>query len=138
MALRVRVCRTSDLVPGALQAFAVRGVTWPVIVTFVDGAIVAVPGVCPHEDVSLADGSLEDGTLTCHGHGYGFDLRTGRCTHDASLELRRYPVTIIDDEIWQRRSSPAGARSVAGTSCPEKRAAPACYSSVSRSESAPV
>jgi nitrite reductase/ring-hydroxylating ferredoxin subunit len=100
MALRVYVCRLADVVPGELRAFAVRDVTWPVIVTTVDDELVAVPGVCPHEDVALYAGHLDGPSLVCPGHGYGFDLRTGRCTHDASLELRRYPITIVGDEIW--------------------------------------
>src|SRR3982750_1107709 len=53
------------------------------------GARAAAQGVSPHEDVELATGRLERGELTCRGHGYVFDLRTGRCAHDASLELRR-------------------------------------------------
>jgi nitrite reductase/ring-hydroxylating ferredoxin subunit len=100
MALRVRVCMRSDVQAGKLSAFDVEGVTWPVLVTVVDGEVIAVPGVCPHEDVELADGRLERGELTCRGHGYVFDLRTGRCGHDAKLELRRYPVTVIKGEIW--------------------------------------
>jgi len=100
MALRVFVCRLADVVAGEIRAFSVEGVTWPVIVTYVDGELVACPGVCPHEDVSLADGDLEGATITCPGHGYKFDLHTGRCKHDAGLELRRYPITVIGDEIW--------------------------------------
>jgi toluene monooxygenase system ferredoxin subunit len=100
MALRVRVCAQGDVIDGALRAFAVAGVTWPVIVTRVDGELVAVPGVCPHEDVALADGELRGDTIICPGHGYAFDLRTGRCKHDAGLELRRYPITVIGDQIW--------------------------------------
>lgn len=100
MALRVRVCRLADLADGELHAFAVAGVTWPVIATLVDGAVVAVPGVCPHEDVGLADGHRDGATLVCPGHGYRFDLRTGRCGHDPALTLRRYPVTVIGDEVF--------------------------------------
>jgi len=100
MALRVRVCSLDDVADGELRAFAVSGVTWPVIVTRVDGELVAVPGVCPHEDVALATGELRDGSIVCAGHGYAFDLRTGRCAHDPSLELRRYPITLIGRELW--------------------------------------
>ncbi len=100
MALRVRVCKLADVVPGELRSFAVEGVTWPVIVTIVDGELVACPGVCPHEDVALADGDLTGATITCPGHGYMFDLHTGRCRHDPGLELRRYPITIVGDEVW--------------------------------------
>ncbi len=100
MALRVRACRLADVVEGELRAFAVRGVTWPVIVTRVDGELVAVPGVCPHEDVALTDGHLDGVAVVCPGHGYRFDLRTGRCQHDPALALRRYPITIVGDEVW--------------------------------------
>ena len=100
MALRVRVCKLVEVVAGELRAFAVTGVTWPVIVTIVDGELVACPGVCPHEDVALWQGELHGSEITCPGHGYMFDLQTGRCRHDAGLELRRYPVTIVGDEVW--------------------------------------
>ena len=100
MALRVRVCALVDIVDNELRAFQVKGVTWPVLVTRVDGEILATAGVCPHEDVSLADGYLDGATLVCPGHAYGFDLHTGRCRHDASLLLRRYAVTVVGDEVW--------------------------------------
>ena len=101
MALRVRVCTRAEIVAGELRAFAVHGVTWPVIVTIVDdGTMVAVPGVCPHEDVALWDGHLEGTRIICPGHGWGFDVITGVCRSAAYLELRRYPITIVGDEIW--------------------------------------
>lgn len=100
MALRVRVCAVGDVIAGELRAFAVPGVTWPVIVTRIDGALVAVPGVCPHEDVALWDGELRGHAIVCPGHGYAFDVRTGRCKHDPGLELRRYPITQLGDDLW--------------------------------------
>ena len=96
----MRVCRVADVAAGELRAFAVAGVTWPVIVTYVDGALVATAGVCPHEDVALADGDLDGTAIVCPGHGYRFDVRSGRCQHDPGLELRRYPVTVVGDEVW--------------------------------------
>ena len=100
MALRVRVCAIGDVVAGELRAFAVAGVTWPVIVTRVEGKLVAVAGVCPHEDVALAGGELCGYAIVCPGHGYAFDLGTGRCKHDPGLELRRYPITLVGGELW--------------------------------------
>lgn len=100
MALRVRVCRLDEVRDDEVNAFRVAGVTWPVIVVRHEGELVATPGVCPHEDVGLADGHLDGSLLVCPGHGYGFDLRTGRCRHDASLVLRRYAVTVVGDEVW--------------------------------------
>lgn len=100
MALRVRVCSLADIVPDELRAFPVRGVTWPVLVTSVDGELFAMPGVCPHEDVALADGYLFGHQIVCSAHAYTFDLRTGRCRHDRTLELRRYPITIVGDDVY--------------------------------------
>ncbi|MBX3154716.1 MAG: Rieske 2Fe-2S domain-containing protein [Deltaproteobacteria bacterium] len=100
MPLRVRVCTVADVAAGELRAFRVHGVTWPVIVTIVDGAFVAVPGVCPHEDVALWEGDLDGGEIVCPGHGWGFDVRTGRCKSAPGLELRRYAITLVGDEIW--------------------------------------
>jgi nitrite reductase/ring-hydroxylating ferredoxin subunit len=100
VALRVKVCRIGDVVDGELRAFFVHGVTWPVIVTRVDGELLACPGVCPHEDVGLAGGELEGATIRCPGHAYEFDLRTGACKHDPDLHLRRYKITLVGDEIW--------------------------------------
>lgn len=101
MALRVRVCTIGDVVDDALRGFQVAGVTWPVMVTRVGGQLIAFPGVCPHDDVSLVDyGVLEGEVLRCRVHGYCFDLRTGRCEHMPSLHLRRYRITQIGDEVW--------------------------------------
>jgi nitrite reductase/ring-hydroxylating ferredoxin subunit len=100
MALRVRVCALDEVAGGELRAFVVEGVTWPVIVTRIDGDLVAVPGVCPHEDVALWNGELRGTAIICPGHGYAFDVTTGRCKHDPGLELRRYPITLIDGDVW--------------------------------------
>jgi toluene monooxygenase system ferredoxin subunit len=100
VALRVRVC-TVDEVDDQLRGYWVHGVTWPVMVTRLAGELVAFPGVCPHDDVSLVDyGVLEGGELHCRVHGYRFDIASGRCEHQPQLHLRRYRVTIIDRDVW--------------------------------------
>ena len=101
MALRVQVCHLADVTAGQLRAFTVDGVTWPVMVGRFEDELIAVPGVCPHDDVGFVDyGELCDMTLVCRVHGFGFDLRTGRCENDPRLHLRRYRVTVIGDEVW--------------------------------------
>lgn len=100
MALRVRVCKLAH-VDDALRGFAVAGVTWPVMVVRTADSILAFPGVCPHDDVSLVDyGVLDDGELRCRVHGYRFDLASGQCEHEPKLHLRRYKVTIVDDDVY--------------------------------------
>jgi nitrite reductase/ring-hydroxylating ferredoxin subunit len=82
MALRFLLCRRAELPAHGLVAFAVDGVTWPVLAGVIDGELIATAGVCPHEDVSLAGG------------------HTGACLHDASLVLRRYKITTEGDDVW--------------------------------------
>jgi nitrite reductase/ring-hydroxylating ferredoxin subunit len=103
--LRVFVCYLPEVVTSELRGFAVPGVTWPVMVTRLDGEVIAFPGVCPHDDVSLIDYGVlthDHGVteLACRVHGYRFDLATGRCAHQPSLALRRYKVTLHDAEVW--------------------------------------
>jgi toluene monooxygenase system ferredoxin subunit len=98
--LRARLVRVDEVPVGTMRAVRVPGVTWPVLVTRLGGEIIATAGVCPHEDVALADGDLDDACLTCPGHGYQFDIRTGACGHDPRLHLRRYRVVVLDDEVW--------------------------------------
>ena len=100
MALRVRVCRTSDVPPGQMRGFRVAGVDVPILVAHVGGVYLASTSMCPHEDVALTDGDLDGTRVTCPGHAYEFDLATGRCSHDPSLILRRYRVEVVGDELF--------------------------------------
>lgn len=98
--LRARIGRRDELPCGALRAFVVPGVTWPILAGVIGGEVIATTGVCPHEDVGLADGDLDGFQLTCPGHGYQFDVRTGRCRHDPGLVLRRFRVELVGDDVW--------------------------------------
>ena len=100
MAMRVRVCRVEDVPPGETRGFPVEGLLLPIMVANLGERFAAASSICPHEDVSLVDGTLEGTRVTCPGHGYEFDLDTGRCSHDISLRLRRFPVTVEDGEVY--------------------------------------
>ncbi|MCX5741891.1 MAG: Rieske 2Fe-2S domain-containing protein [Proteobacteria bacterium] len=100
MGRRVFVCQLAEVVPEELRSFAVAGMPSPVIVAYIGPDVVAVAGACPHKGVDLVDGYLHDGALMCPAHAYMFDLRSGRCKNDPKLELRRYLVAIVDDQVW--------------------------------------
>ena len=100
MPLRVRICRVDEVPPGERRGFRVDGVSHPVMVTNLDGELIATASMCPHEDVSLVEGAQDGDWLTCPGHGYEFNLRSGRCAHDPRLVLPRYPLSVIGDEVW--------------------------------------
>jgi toluene monooxygenase system ferredoxin subunit len=96
----VALCRLADLPPGQTRAFPVPGLAVPVLVANLGGGqLAACSAICPHEDVSLEGGELDATWITCPGHGYEFDLITGRCGHDRSLQLRRFEVRLAGDQV---------------------------------------
>jgi len=99
-AVIVRVCRLDEVAPGEMKGFEVDALTWPVLVANVAGHLYAAPSVCPHEDVSLLGGDLDGARITCPGHGYEFDLPSGRCTHDRELSLVRYQTSVRDGDLY--------------------------------------
>lgn len=98
--MRVRVCAVADVPAGETRGFQVAGLTLPVMVTNEQGTLYATSSQCPHEEVSLLDGTRRGLTITCRGHGYEFDLATGRCGHDPSLRLPCYRTHIHDGALW--------------------------------------
>lgn len=69
------------------------------------GGVFACNNRCPHEGYPLMEGSLDSGPqgggciLTCNWHNWKFDLAGGE-TLVGGDKLRRYPVEIIDGEVW--------------------------------------
>jgi toluene monooxygenase system ferredoxin subunit len=64
------------------------------LVHLAGGEIRAYQGICPHQQVLLADGKWdeESGRLECAGHNWEFDLRTGAGVNPAGCRLYQYPV----------------------------------------------
>jgi chlorite dismutase/nitrite reductase/ring-hydroxylating ferredoxin subunit len=71
-----RVAVLNDIPVGGSKLVYFRGEQ--VALFNVDGEILAVSNRCPHANGPLADGRLEDGTVTCPYHESRFDLRTGQ------------------------------------------------------------
>ncbi|MBK9073101.1 MAG: Rieske (2Fe-2S) protein [Myxococcales bacterium] len=73
-----------------------------VLVARADGQWYACVARCPHGDVELGDQPLRGTNLTCGGHKYQFDLRTGMCTHTRHLRLTMLQALIDGDSIFVR------------------------------------
>ena len=69
------LARAGDLKDGDMQAFDVRGTK--IAVANVAGAFYAFGDTCTHRGCSLAEGALEETTVTCPCHGSEFDVRSG-------------------------------------------------------------
>ncbi len=66
----------------------------------VNGNIVAVTNVCPHQKFSkIHEGQVENGQVTCPMHGWRFDLRTGNSVN-GNGRLKKYNVRVERNEVW--------------------------------------
>ena len=63
--------------------------------------IKAYQGLCPHQEVLLADGDWDEdaGTLMCGGHRWEFDMRTGQGINPSDCRLYEFPVRVDADDV---------------------------------------
>ena len=69
------VARADELKEGDMRAFDVRGTK--IAVANVAGEFHAFGDTCTHLGCSLAEGDLEESTVTCPCHGSQFDVVSG-------------------------------------------------------------
>ena len=68
----------------------------------VDGVLHAIDDHCPHEGWSLASGTLDGTVLTCAGHDWQIDVRSGACLTMRKYRVRRFEVIVDGDEVRVR------------------------------------
>ena len=56
-----------------------------VLLANVDGKFYGMGAICNHEQWDLSEGTLEETTVTCAGHGTVWDLKTGKGEFDEPL-----------------------------------------------------
>ena len=66
----------------------------------------AVDNRCPHMGFPLNRGTVRDGILTCHWHHARFDLSSGGTFDPFADDVRAFPVSVIDREVWVDPSPP--------------------------------
>ncbi len=99
----IRVCATSELLPGEMQV-AWDGDT-PILVFNRDGDLYALEDRCSHEDFELSAGEFDPatGTIECVLHGAKFDVSDGRALcAPAYAPAVKFPVKVHDDAVWTR------------------------------------
>jgi 3-phenylpropionate/trans-cinnamate dioxygenase ferredoxin subunit len=74
----------SKVPPGTMLTVEVAGES--VTIANVDGKYFGIGALCTHAQWDLSEGTLEDLTITCAGHGTVWDLKTGKGVYDEPLE----------------------------------------------------
>ncbi len=70
-----------------------------VAIFMVDEQLYAVSNVCPHQHAPvIADGFIEDCTVTCPLHGWTYDLKTGRAV-EGNSRLKTYEIYLDGDDV---------------------------------------
>ncbi len=108
------VATMADLPPGGRKIVDVAGKS--IGLFNLDGEIVALLNVCPHELAPVCRGRVSGTTLpshpgeplrwgrdgeilACPWHGWEFDLRNGECLVDPKKRLRRYAVRVEGEQV---------------------------------------
>jgi nitrite reductase/ring-hydroxylating ferredoxin subunit len=111
MAVYVTVAKESDIPVGQMRTIAVGQCS--LLIINEGGAFYALQGVCAHQGLSLAGGTVWRGVLDCPWHHFQYDIHTGENLYprrvyplDALPHLRQqlaplqtYAVRIVDHEI---------------------------------------
>jgi 3-phenylpropionate/trans-cinnamate dioxygenase ferredoxin subunit len=99
MGSETSVGKASAIRPGSLAGFDVAGVR--VAVANADGRYFAFDEHCTHEQCSLVDeGVLEGTVLTCGCHGAQFDITTGEVLSPPAPDpLKVYRVRVDGDDL---------------------------------------
>jgi 3-phenylpropionate/trans-cinnamate dioxygenase ferredoxin subunit len=97
----IRICLTSDLLPGERKVAEVDGTM--VAVFNIDGDLYAIEDVCTHDGGELASGQLDGFEIECPRHGARFDVRNGAARCPPAYEpTAKLPVKAEDGSIWVR------------------------------------
>jgi naphthalene 1,2-dioxygenase system ferredoxin subunit len=93
-----RAASPSELASGEVVGVEVAGRS--IALYKVDGNIFATDNICTHAYARLSDGWLDGELIECPLHAARFDVRTGKVLDPpATVDLKTYPVRVVDDEI---------------------------------------
>src|SRR5580704_5484050 len=71
----------------------------PLVVIRSGETVFAYYDKCPHAFWPLSEGSLNNSVLECPGHGWEFDVKSGRCLNAPVYCLTSVPVTLEGDTV---------------------------------------
>lgn len=94
----VRVADLASVSPGKSRAFNVG--RFEIALFNVDGNYYALENACPHQGGPIAEGWIENLTVTCPWHAWCFDLRTGSLTMGDFALIPRFEVRVEQDGVY--------------------------------------
>lgn len=86
----VRVRRAAEMPAGSSRAITIG--RYDVALFNIAGEFYGLENSCPHQGGPIADGWLEEATITCPWHGWCFDVRSGKMPLGDFARVRRFEV----------------------------------------------
>ena len=93
----ITVARVEDVPPGAAAAVEARGQR--VAIYNVNGTFHATANACLHQGGELGCSLLDGHIVTCHRHGWSFDVTNGACLTRPGEQVRSFPVQLQGDAV---------------------------------------
>ena len=105
----VFAARENALRDGAAVSVDVGGHTYALL--RIDGKVTAIDGLCPHEGGPLAEGTVQNGAVTCPWHGWTFDACTGCSLDPPGNDVAHYPTRVEGGNVYLKPAAaePRGA-----------------------------
>lgn len=91
----VSVIHADDITEGSGKPLVIDGKE--IAVFKIRGELYATQNLCPHQGNRLSSGTLLGEDVICPGHGNRFNVKTGRCHTDSSLEIKTYRLVPKDN-----------------------------------------
>ncbi|MBS1189341.1 MAG: 2Fe-2S ferredoxin [Rhodocyclaceae bacterium] len=93
-----KVCTLDDLWEGDMTEVELDDhlilLVWPE-----GGELRAFQGICPHQDIPLADGKFDGRVVMCRAHQWTFDGNSGQGINPGNCRLAEYPVRVEGDDV---------------------------------------
>jgi nitrite reductase/ring-hydroxylating ferredoxin subunit len=93
----IEAARLDELPPGTGTCVTVAGKD--IALFNVEGTIYAMEDSCLHQGLSLGTSKLEGNVVTCRGHGWRYNVTTGKTLHVLDYGVATYPVKVVDGKI---------------------------------------
>jgi len=97
MAQPTKVAKASEIPSGTGKVIEAGGKTLAVFNC--GGTFYAIENTCKHRGGPLGDGTLSGTTVTCPWHGWEYDVTTGTCALDTSIQVGTFSVHLEGDDI---------------------------------------
>ena len=99
VAIKIELCSTSDVAPGA--ALRVEHDERTLAVFNVDGEFFVTDDACTHGPGSLSEGYIEGYVVECNFHNGQFNIRTGEVVSPPCMvPVRTYPVLVEAGRVF--------------------------------------